>query len=147
MVSRLVSVTNKRFSGRGEACFAPTFVCRRIARILICRSDSSPDTYSTFWESAISIAICSINVDLPIPGSPPTSTTEPGTIPPPSTRANSPIGRGMRSSASPPTCPMGRGSERPVRPRTVDFLAGTFSSWMTSSTSELNSPHCGHLPI
>src|SRR3954470_19367543 len=29
-------------------------------------------------------------VDLPIPGSPPTRTTEPGTIPPPSTKSNSP---------------------------------------------------------
>src|SRR5580658_6332938 len=37
------------------------------------------------------LATCSSSVDLPIPGSPPTSTTEPGTIPPPSTRSNSSI--------------------------------------------------------
>ena len=35
------------------------------------------------------IEICSINVDFPIPGSPDIKITEPGTIPPPSTRFNS----------------------------------------------------------
>ena len=34
-------------------------------------------------------AACSSNVDLPIPGSPPMSTSEPGTMPPPRTRSNS----------------------------------------------------------
>lgn len=33
--------------------------------------------------------ICSSIEDLPIPGSPPTSVTDPFTIPPPSTRSNS----------------------------------------------------------
>src|SRR5699024_1146416 len=32
---------------------------------------------------------CSNNVDLPIPGSPPINTKDPGTIPPPKTRFNS----------------------------------------------------------
>src|ERR1041384_5136409 len=34
-------------------------------------------------------AHCSSRVDFPIPGSPPTSTTDPGTMPPPSTKSNS----------------------------------------------------------
>ncbi len=48
----------------------------------------------------ISTATCSINVDLPMPGSPPNSTIEPGTMPPPSTRANSVMLNGQRSSFS-----------------------------------------------
>ncbi len=38
---------------------------------------------------AILPAVCNSNVDLPIPGSPAISVTEPGTTPPPSTRSNS----------------------------------------------------------
>ena len=143
ITSRFVSVTNSSSLGRSLVPLK-----RRVARILICLSDSSPETYSTRCTFAISIAICSINVDLPMPGSPPTSTMEPGTIPPPSTRANSPMGRWTRSSASPLTSEMGRGSERPVSPRTLTapFFA-TGSSWITSSTMLSNAPHCGHLPM
>ena len=43
-------------------------------------------------------AACSSSVDLPMPGSPPSSTSEPGTMPPPSTRSNSPMPLGMRSA-------------------------------------------------
>ena len=40
-------------------------------RILICSSDSSPDTYKTFpYLDAILLAVCNSNVDFPIPGSP-----------------------------------------------------------------------------
>jgi hypothetical protein len=38
---------------------------------------------------AISAAACSSSVDLPMPGSPPTSSAEPGTSPPPHTRSSS----------------------------------------------------------
>ncbi len=142
ITSRFVSVTNSNSFGRS---FVP--LNKREARILICRSDSSPETYSTRCTFAISIAICSMSVDLPMPGSPPTSTMEPGTMPPPSTRANSPMGRGTRSSASPLTSEMGRGSERPLNPRTFPVFLETGSSWMTSSTMLSNAPHCGHLPM
>jgi hypothetical protein len=40
-------------------------------------------------------ASCSSSVDLPMPGSPLTSTTEPGTMPPPSTRDSSPLATGI----------------------------------------------------
>ena len=37
----------------------------------ICSADSSPDTYKTFPSPFTLSQICKINVDLPIPGSPP----------------------------------------------------------------------------
>ena len=42
---------------------------------------------------------CSSSVDLPMPGSPPTSTTAPSTRPPPSTRSNSPMPVDTRASS------------------------------------------------
>ena len=45
------------------------------------------------------------SVDLPIPGSPPTSTTEPSTRPPPRTRSSSPIPIGRRGRAGSATAP------------------------------------------
>src|ERR1700742_1774556 len=44
-------------------------------------------------------ASCSIRVDLPMPGSPPISTSDPATMPPPSTRLNSLSGVSMRCSS------------------------------------------------
>ena len=63
---------------------------RRSARSFVCLSDSSPEIYSTFLPLWAKWALtCSKIVDFPIPGSPPTKTSDPGTIPPPSTRSNS----------------------------------------------------------
>ena len=45
-------------------------------------------------------AACSSSVDLPMPGSPPSSTSEPGTTPPPSTRSNSSMPVGSRALCS-----------------------------------------------
>ena len=56
----------------------------------ICSADSSPETYNTCPAFAILLQIWSINVDLPIPGSPPKSVNEPFTRPPPKTLSNSP---------------------------------------------------------
>ena len=58
--------------------------------------------------------ICNINVDLPIPGSPPINTSEPGTIPPPRTRLSSPILVWIRSSFSAFTASILTGSLIPV---------------------------------
>src|SRR6267378_219158 len=68
----------------------PASSSSRSARRRSWSGDSSPETYSveTPWRSSLA-AHCISSVDLPIPGSPPTSTTEPGTIPPPSTKSNS----------------------------------------------------------
>ena len=57
--------------------------------IFICSADSSPETYKTFPSPLILSHICKINVDLPIPGSPPSNTSDPFTSPPPSTLFNS----------------------------------------------------------
>lgn len=61
----------------------------RSDRILICSVLSSPDTYRVFW--GMPTAICNSRVDFPMPGSPPTRTKEPTTMPPPSTRSSSEI--------------------------------------------------------
>ena len=59
--------------------------------------DSSPDMYRTGCHPwLIKPATWRSSVDLPMPGSPPMSTSEPGTSPPPNTRLNSPIGIVMR---------------------------------------------------
>jgi len=137
--ARLVSVTSSKRAGRlrRPSC---SFSASRSARILICRSDSSPETYRTVWLTAICIAICSVSVLLPMPGSPPISTTEPGTIPPPKTRANSSIGSGRRSSCLPSIAASGCTFEVPVSPRTAraDFSvsASTISSIMESQLSQ-----------
>ena len=50
----------------------------RSARILTCAADSSPQTSSAGRPAATLSSTCSSSVDLPMPGSPPTSTSEPG---------------------------------------------------------------------
>ena len=62
---------------------------RRPARSLICRADSSPETYRIRSFCPRYSQICKRMVDLPIPGSPLMSTSEPFTRPPPSTRSSS----------------------------------------------------------
>ena len=148
--SRLVSVTSSRLSLSVICLSSSESRLRRMARILIWRSDSSPETYKirnslglsfpSALPDAISSAICSSRVDLPMPGSPPTRTIEPGTIPPPSTRANSPMGMVMRDSASPSISVMRRGTERAFIPLTGP-RAGAEGSTSTSSTMVSHPPH------
>src|SRR6266581_6347317 len=68
----------------------PASSSSRSARRRNWSGDSSPDTYrvDTPWLSSRA-AHCMSSVDLPMPGSPPTSVTEPGTMPPPRTKSNS----------------------------------------------------------
>ena len=74
---------------------------KRSERSFICWGDSSPLTYRTFWPlAAMYWASCRRRVDLPTPGSPARSATEPGTTPPPSTRLSSGDGRGSRGWSS-----------------------------------------------
>ena len=58
------------------------------------------------------------SVDLPMPGSPPSSTSDPGTIPPPSTRSNSPRPVLSRSTATASTSAYGRAAPPPSAGRT-----------------------------
>src|SRR5690606_35014641 len=63
---------------------------RRAARRATCCTDSSAHTYSTLPCSCAKLWLaCRSRVDFPMPGSPPISTTDPGTTPPPSTRSSS----------------------------------------------------------
>ena len=129
----------------------------REARMRTCACDSSPDRYSTVpsgFVRATFPAVSSNSVDLPIPGSPATRTTEPGTMPPPSTRSNSPNPVGMRATLSVPTSLIGLTVPAPttvcacvreVRPGAAvrDFAAGR-ASWNSSTVPHW--PHSGQRP-
>ena len=91
--------SRRRRGSRSAA--APVVSPRRAARSRTCAPDSSPVAYRTPDPAATPAATWSRSVDLPMPGSPPTRTTDPATSPPPSTRSNSPIPTGRRTSASP----------------------------------------------
>ena len=123
----------------------------RSARILTCAADSSPHTSSTGRSRATWSSICSSSVDLPMPGSPPTSTSEPGTMPPPSTRSSSAMPLLKRSAADETTSDRATGPEAappapsrtclpllPARPR-----AGATTA---SSTNESQAPQSGQWP-
>ena len=92
--------------------------------------------------------IWSMRVDLPMPGAPPTSTREPRTAPPPSTRSSSPMPVGKRSSSVVSTSAMVLGRFR-ATPRALPRLAdgdflGAFSAGR--STMVFHAPQAGHLP-
>ena len=96
--------------------------------------------------------VCSKRVDLPIPGSPPMSVIEPGTIPPPNTRSSSKSVVLMRGSSSAVTsdsltgsgacCPM------PVRAWRLrrSLLTLLLSGRMVISFIVFHAPHEGHRP-
>ena len=69
----------------------------RSARIFTWRALSSPVTYNVFREGQPR-GIWSERVDFPMPGSPPMSTREPSTMPPPRIRSTSPLQREIRAS-------------------------------------------------
>ena len=81
----------------------------RWARIRTWAADSSPDTYSTRVPPRAALAATSSSrVDLPTPGSPASSSTAPGTIPPPSTRSSSAhAARRATRRCRPATCAIG----------------------------------------
>ena len=108
------------------------------ARSLTCAVDSSPVTSSARRSFEIAPSAVSSSVDLPTPGSPPTSTSDAGTSPPPSTRSSSGTPVGMRAASSASTSTRrssgrrggGCGALRPGAPR----------------ASVPNEPQPGHLP-
>src|SRR5689334_24463413 len=120
---------------------APASSSRRSARRRSWSGDSSPETYSveTPWLSSRA-AHCMSSVDFPIPGSPPTSVTEPGTMPPPRTKSNSArpvfhravaadcISDKRTGSAPNGTLrPPGRPADRPTASSTSEFHAPQLS--------------------
>ena len=102
-------------------------------------------THKVFFSGNLR-TVCSTRVDFPIPGSPPSKTSEPGTRPPPNTRFNSSSCISMRGS-SPPVISLrmtgllliGSNPERGRVPAT--------GLRITSSTYVFHSPQEGHLPI
>ena len=115
----------------------------RPARIAVCSSDSSPDTYKTltcFWLNLI--AASSRMVDFPMPGSPLSRTRLPGTIPPPSTLSNSFIPVSRRRTGFAARLLMVLGFTDSFNPRKPWSLFWTSNC----SVREFQLPHSGHLP-
>ena len=115
------------------------------ARILICFKDSSPETYKVATpEPAKFLHTCKRMVDFPIPGSPPTNTRDPGTMPPPRTRSNSAMPELIRSvsEVSISSNVTGFAVPEPNFPALfpADFTTG-------SSTKLFQALHPGHCPI
>src|SRR5207245_2527910 len=95
---------------------APASTVNRSARSRIWSGDSSPDTYSAGTPACSSRAAhCSRSVDFPIPGSPPTSTTDPGTIPPPPFGCSAPHSVQRNTERGPPLATAGLGGRFPRR--------------------------------
>src|SRR5437667_4047003 len=121
----------------------PASSCKRSARSRNWSGDSSPETYSvtTPWLSSRA-AHCMRSVDLPMPGSPPTRTTDPGTIPPPRTKSNSARPVCQRATAS-----LFR-SVRRIGGLAVGRLltAEPLNRPTGSSINEFQAPHESHLP-
>ena len=140
MISRFVSHRRYRFDENSPIRFALS---------LICAWDSSPEIYSTFLSFESIRQTCRSSVDFPMPGSPPTRTRDPGTIPPPSTRSSSRIPVLHLASSSADTSVSGTtfasltDSLTERDPAVVPFVI-PLSSF--SSTNVFHSPHAGHCP-
>src|SRR5579864_1727387 len=82
-------------------------------------------------------------VDLPMPGSPPTSSAEPGTRPPPVTRSNSaiPVGRRWGGASSD-----FRSSRVILRPLTRRLAPDPKGGATPSSVMVFQPPQASHLP-
>src|SRR5215207_782064 len=125
-VSRSVSAST------GTSSAAPG---SRAARSLICAADSSPETYSVRRPAPARFpSAIDVSVDLPIPGEPPRSTSEPGTSPPPSTRSSSAMPVVRRATATALTS--ARRTGRAALPGVAARRAGAGCS----STSVFHSP-------
>ena len=115
---------------------------RRRARKAICCSDSSPLTYNIVASTENATQACNNNVDLPIPGSPPSNVTEPVTSPPPSTRSSSPRPVVLRVATSPLTA----SSRSTCRLPAQFFPSTTRPTGDLAGCNEFHSPQAGHLP-
>ncbi len=140
IISRLVSHSSKRLSLNSPI---------RSARIFICFKDSSPDLYSTLYPLPASLwHTCKRSVDFPIPGSPPTRVSDPGTMPPPNTLSNSSMPVPILSSFSMDTWESLAGSAfSPAWPGLADDPAFLPPDTTRSSTIEFHALQPGHCPI
>ena len=116
------------------------------ARIAVCASDSSPDTYKTLMPPALKrIPASKSMVDLPMPGSPPRSTRLPGTSPPPSTLSNSLMPVLSRSTSVSITLSsvLGLGASFGIK----KLCCGPETGVSSSSARLSHVPHSGQRPI
>src|SRR6266568_174834 len=123
----------------------PASSVSRSARRRSWSGDSSPETYSVGIPAVSSRAAhCIKRVDFPMPGSPPTRVTEPGTIPPPSTKSNSARPVFQRSTSTPPRAHRRMGG----RPDAAESLltARPPDRPTASSASVFHAPHASHRP-
>src|SRR5215831_5683007 len=89
------------------------------------------------------LVTCVSKVDLPMPGSPPTSSTEPRTKPPPVTRSSSAIPDDSRGASWLLPDRLSSANVRPLRLERID--TGTLPA-VSSSASVFHSPQASHLP-
>ncbi len=90
-----------------------------------------------------------VSVDLPIPGEPPSRTSEPATRPPPSTRSSSPMPvsrRSMRSCLTSRNATTGAARAPRWAPTPPIALPREIRGGAASSTSVFHSPQPGHCP-
>ena len=91
-----------------------------------------------------------VSVDLPMPGEPPSRTSEPGTRPPPSTRSSSPMPvREPRRALRRCTSRSGTGAaggRAPATPAAPARARGRAGAGARSSTSVFHSPQPGQRP-
>jgi hypothetical protein len=123
-----------------SAATLPASARMRRARRLTCSSDSSPVAYRAPRGAASPAAAWSSSVDLPMPGSPPRSTTDPGTRPPPRARLSSARPVSMRGTCSAPTSASRRTGGAPAAGRPAGAAPGRASS------SVFHAPQPGHWP-
>src|SRR5581483_5054247 len=85
------------------------------------------------------------SVDLPMPGSPPSNSTEPRTKPPPVTRSSSAMPEGVRGASWVSPVRLSSANARPLRfGRRLLGTAAVPAAF--SSTSVFHSPQASHLP-
>ena len=116
----------------------------RWARSFSCRTDSSPETYSTLPAAVRLPQSWSIRVDFPMPGAPPTSTREPFTAPPPSTRSSSPMPVEKRISSA--SSISGRATGRGPGPIRTSGRPAFPLGALSPSTMVFQAPQAGHFP-
>ena len=149
-----MTTSDKSFSASKDAAMSRTLMAAANSSGASARSSrrarsrtwsmlSSPLIYMTRLPARASVAAaCSISVLLPMPGSPPTSTTLAGTSPPPSTR----------SSSAMPVSARGGGVALPCNPTKATRLpaparpAGPGRASLVSSTMVFHSPHASQRP-
>ena len=122
----------------------PAVAPSRSARRRTCSGDSSPATSSTGRCAPIAPSIAAVRLDLPTPGSPPSSTSEPGTRPPPSTRSSSAMPVPMRAAALVSTDASGTTTPAAAPLRRAPLRASSDAG--ACSTSVAKAPQSGQRP-